>query len=95
MVFMKKAKSKLQYRFPISTELSTVFNKLYHHTNCFAFYSEKVIEDFSPLEDGSEVVVKEVAEIVIRMNGREEEEYLLSVHGMSQSFLIYLIATWN
>lgn len=46
-----------------------------------------MIEDFSPLEDGSEVVVKEVAEIIIRMNGREEKQYLLSVHDMSQSFL--------
>ena len=86
MVFVKK-QSKLRYRFPISTELSTVFNKLYHHTNCFAFYSEKVIEDFSPLGDGSEVVVKEVAEIVVRMDGREEVQYLLSVHDMSQKFL--------
>lgn len=91
-MFVKKGKSKLKYRFSLSTELSAVFDTLYCHRNCFTFYNGEVIRNFSPLEgpleDGNEVevVVKEVRHVVVRMDGREAKQYILSVHDMDQKF---------
>ena len=82
---MKKVNSKLRYLYSISTQPSTAFTSLYHHQNCFAFYNDEVIADFTALEDGSEVVVKEISEVVLRMNGRTN--YTLQVHDLSQKFI--------
>ena len=82
---MKKVYSKLRYPYSISTQPSIAFTSLYHHQNCFAFYNDEVIADFTALEDGSEVVVKEISEVVLRMNGRTN--YTLQVHDLSQKFV--------
>ena len=73
------------YKFPISTQRSKVFNDLYHHTNCFALYNGEVIENFSPLEDGSIVVVKAVRNVTIRVNGGMTK-HTISVVNMEQTF---------
>ena len=70
------------YKFPISTQLSTVFNHFYGHTNCFAFYNGKVTKDFSLLEDGSIVAVKEVSNVTIKANDGITE-HIISVVNMT------------
>ena len=73
------------YKFPISTQLSKVFNELYCHTNCFAWYNGEVIKNFSPLEDGSIVVVKEVSNVTIQVNGGMTK-HIISIVNIEQTF---------
>ena len=78
-VLVKKVNSRLwpcrySSRYLISTELSTVFSDLYGHTNCFAFHNNEVIRNLTELEDGDEVVVKQVRRVVFR------KEILYSVY---------------
>ena len=85
-VLVKQVNSKLPpRRYLVSTELSSVFSDLYGHAkNCFAFHNNKVIWDFTKLEDGDEVVVKRVSRVVLRKDGKRE--YVLSVRDLNQTF---------
>lgn len=81
---MRKENSRKLYEFPMSTELGTVFARLCHTTNCFAFHNGEVIETLSPVDCGDEVVVKRVTSVNVRVDNTYA--HLLGVDDINQTF---------